>query len=85
MEGLPFATHVSVCPEPVTPRELPALLVLERVDDNLFGIASDILYSTSTDCAYVDYPEGPGHGSTEDCDFSLETLNAPIVFSTHLN
>jgi hypothetical protein len=31
LEGLPCATHLSLCPEPVTPRKPPALLALERV------------------------------------------------------
>jgi hypothetical protein len=52
---------------------------------DLFGIASDILYSTETECAYVDYPPGPGQGSTDDCEYSLNSLNAPIVYSTHTN
>jgi hypothetical protein len=52
---------------------------------NLFGIASDILYSTNTECAYVEHPPGPGHGSTEICEYSLDSLDAPIVYSTHTN
>jgi hypothetical protein len=31
LEGLPCATHVSFCPEPTPPRELPALLGLSCV------------------------------------------------------
>jgi hypothetical protein len=52
---------------------------------DLFGIASDILFCTKTECAYVDSPPEPGRGSNDICEYSLDSLDAPIVYSTHTN